>query len=442
MAEVETRERQDGAQQKAPAPTTADAAPRDDAGQKRQAPEADAPDEEDDADESGKETPAAQRKGRRRSIIIRIVFAVIVLAAIIAGVLYWLSTRGLESTDDAYTDGRAVTIAPQVSGYVVELDVNDNQFVHKGDVLVRIDPRDYQAARDRAAGALAVARGQLAGAQASLARAKITFPAELTAAQGNLAIAKGNAFRAETDYKRQHGITREATTQENVDASTAALQQAQGQIQQAQAQVTQATPVPQNIDIAAASADQLSGQVQQAQADLDQANLNLGYATIRAPQDGWVTRRNVEVGNYAQPGSTIMDLVSPQVWVTANFKENQLNWMRPGQPVSISVDAYPGLTLKGHVDSIQEGSGSRFSAFPAENATGNFVKIVQRIPVKIDIDSGMDPDQPLPLGLSVEPSVTVGTTKPQGNAGGRDPSTGRDVPAVNPVGVTQPPAQK
>jgi membrane fusion protein, multidrug efflux system len=129
--------------------------------------------------------------------------------------------------------------------------------------------------------------------------------------------------------------------------------------------------------------------------------------TIHAPQDGWVTRRNVEVGYYLQAGQGIMNLVTPEVWVIANYKENQLSRMRPGQVVDITVDAYPSLKLSGHVDSVQMGSGSRFSTFPAENATGNFVKIVQRVPVKIDIDSGLDPHIPLPLGLSVVPTVKV-----------------------------------
>ena len=368
-------------------------------------PAARAPKEGDDKD------PAEERKRRRRSTLIRLVFALLLIAGVIVGVIYWWSGRDDVDTDDAYTDGRAISIAPRVSGYVTELNVNDNQFVHQGDVLVRIDPRDYQAARDQQAGTVAIAKGQLAAAEAGLARAKVTFPAALAAAQGNLAIAQGNLYRAQTDYKRQHAISREATTQESVDASTAALQQAQGQVQQAQAQVQQATPVPQNIDEAAAQKDQLSGQVQQAEAQLAQADLNLGYTVVRAPQDGWVTRRNVEVGNYAQPGTAIMNIVSPQVWVTANFKENQLDRMRPGQAVDISVDAYPGLKLRGHVDSVQLGTGSRFSTFPAENATGNFVKIVQRVPVKIDIDSGLDPAIPLSLGLSVEPTVRVGDTK-------------------------------
>jgi membrane fusion protein (multidrug efflux system) len=357
---------------------------------------------------------AAERKRRRRSILIRSIIVVVLIVAAIAGGIYWYTGRDLESTDDAYTDGRAISIAPQVSGDVVELDVNDNQFVHKGDVLIHIDPRDYTTARDQAAGALAIARGELAGAEAGLEKADVTFPAQLAAAQGALQIAQGNLANAQAEYHRQHAIARAATTEQAVDQSTAALQQAEGQVKQAEAQVQEATPVPQNIDQARAMRDQLQGTVQQAQAQLARAELNIGYTVVRAPQDGWVTRRNVEVGDYAQPGATIMDIVSPKVWITANFKETQLDRMRPGQKVDISLDAFPDLKLQGHVDSVQLGSGSRFSAFPAENATGNFVKIVQRVPVKIDIDSGMDPKVPLPLGLSVDPTVHVGDTPPAG----------------------------
>ena len=350
---------------------------------------------------------------RRRSVLIRTIFVIAVIVAVIAGATYWFLNRNLETTDDAYTDGRAIAIAPRVSGYVVELDVNDNQFVHRGDVLIRIDPRDYQAARDQAAGALAAAQGQLAGAEAALAKARIVYPAALAAAQGQVQIAEGEQFKAQTDYRRQHSLGA-ATSQQAVDASTAASQQAQGQLAQAQAQVQQATPVQENIDEAKAQRDQLEGQVKQAAAQLAQAELNLGYTVIRAPQDGWVTRRNVEVGDYAQPGATILSLVSPDVWVTANFKETQLDRIRPGERVDIGVDAFPSLKLEGHVDSMQLGSGSRFSSFPAENATGNFVKIVQRVPVKILIDSGLDPKVPLPLGISVEPTVHLDDTRPAG----------------------------
>jgi membrane fusion protein, multidrug efflux system len=192
-----------------------------------------------------------------------------------------------------------------------------------------------------------------------------------------------------------------------VDAATATLQQAQAAVSQAEAQVLEASPVPQQIGQADAQVGQQKGQTEQAQARLDQANLNLDWTVVRAPQDGWVTKRNVEMGNYVTAGQQILSIVSPEVWVTANFKETQLTWIRPGQPVTIAVDGYPQLRLKGHVDSIQLGLGSKFTAFPPENATGNFVKIVQRVPVKIVIDSGLDPKIPLPLGISVVPTVKV-----------------------------------
>ena len=214
-------------------------------------------------------------------------------------------------------------------------------------------------------------------------------------------------FQAQTDFKRQHAVTREATTQQSVDQSTAQLQLAEGQVAAAQAQVQQAEPVKQNIGEAEQQVSQIAGQLAQAQAQLNQAKLNLSYTIITAPQDGWITKRNIEVGNYLQVGASIFSIVTPQVWVTANFKESQLNQMRPGQKVNFQVDAYPHLKLEGHVDSIQLGSGSRFTAFPPENATGNFVKIVQRVPVKLIIDRGMDPAVPLPLGISVEPTVTL-----------------------------------
>ena len=165
--------------------------------------------------------------------------------------------------------------------------------------------------------------------------------------------------------------------------------------------------MPQNISQAEAQAHQLEGQVAQAKAQLAQAELNLSYTRLVAAQSGYVTKRNVEVGDYTQPGASVLSLVTPEIWVTANFKEDQLARLRPGQKATIAVDAYPQLKLRGHVDSLQLGSGSKFTAFPPENATGNFVKIVQRLPVKILIDSGLDPNLPLPLGISVEPTVDV-----------------------------------
>jgi membrane fusion protein (multidrug efflux system) len=363
--------------------------------------------EEPAAARPSKPTGAPPAKKKRNSPVPAIVLGLVIIVAAVGGGYYWWSTKDEESTDDAYTDGRAVTIAPQVGGYVAELDVTDNQFVKKGQVILRIDERDYIAARDQARGQLEAAQGQLAAAKAGVLVAQKNFPARLAAAQAKLESARAALVNARADARRQHAVSRGATTQQQVDQADANLLQAEANVAQAEADVQQATPVRDNIDQIAAQASQIDGQVAQAKAQLAQAELNIGYTVLRAPQDGWVTKRNVEMGNYLTAGASVMSLVSPEVWVTANFKENQLNRMRPGQHVDIAIDAYPGLKLKGHVDSIQLGSGSRFSAFPAENATGNYVKIVQRVPVKIVIDSGLDPNLPLPLGLSADPVVTL-----------------------------------
>jgi membrane fusion protein (multidrug efflux system) len=285
--------------------------------------------------------------------------------------------------------------------------VNDNQFVHKGDALIHIDPRDYEATLEQAQGQLAAANGQLAAAQQGFAVAKINFPARLEQAQAQLKDAQANLFKAQTDYKRQNTLPRAATTGQQIDYADAALRSAEAQVASAEAAVLQATPVKPNVEQVGAQVKQLSGTLMQAEAAIKSAQLNLDWCVVRAPQDGWITKRNVEVGNYIQPGAQIFSIVSPDVWITANFKENQLNRMRPGQRVTIDVDSYPALKLVGHVDSVQLGSGSKFTAFPPENATGNFVKIVQRVPVKIIIDSGLDPNLPLPLGISVEPAVAL-----------------------------------
>ena len=344
------------------------------------------------------------QKPRKTRIVVTIAAGALVAASAIA---YAILGGGAVSTDDAYTDGRAITVAPHVAGYVSALEVTDNEFVRQGQVLVRIDCSDYFAARDHARGALESARGQLAAAQSDLGLAKVTYPARFAQAQAELASAQANLFKAQTEFQRQHDVPTEATTAHDVDFATADQRTAAGQVAAAQAQERMAEPVSLNIAEAQAHVEQLRGEVERSQGDLDQAQLNVGRCDITAPQDGWVTKRAVERGDYLQVGQQIFAIVSPEVWVTANYKETQLTHMRPGQKVAIRVDAYPKLKLKGHVDSIQLGSGGRFTAFPAENATGNFIKIVQRVPVKIVIDSGLDPEQPLPLNLSVEPTVQV-----------------------------------
>jgi len=353
-----------------------------------------------------KDRAAEATRNKHRPVVIAGGILVVVLLTA-GGLFYWLSTRNLQSTDDAYTDGRAITIAPQVSGMVVSLDVTDNQFVKQGQSLVHIDRRQYETDRVQAEGALATAKSQYVGLQFGAEIARKNFPAQLAQAQAQLASAKANLAKAQADYDRQRSLSKPATSQQEVDAATAALKQAQAQVMLAEAQVTQNSPVPERIGETDAQVGQLKGQVELAQAKLDQADLNLSWTVVSALQDGWITKRNVEKGTYVTPGQQIFSIVAPEVWVTANFKESQLADMRKGQPVKVKIDAYPALDLRGHVDSIQLGSGSKFTAFPPENATGNFVKVVQRVPVKIVIDSGLDPNIPLPLGISAEPTVNV-----------------------------------
>lgn len=353
----------------------------------------------------GKDTRNDNDKPRRRWPLF--VLAAVVLIAVIAGVVYWFLTRGLESTDDAYTEGNAIAFAAKVSGYVTDLRINDNSFVHKGDLLLKIDPRDYIAARDQAKAALSLARSQLSSSQVDLEITRVRAPATLMQAKAQLAQAQANQSQARRDYNRLRAVDPRATTQTNIDQATAQLATNDAQVKSAQAQVQVADLVAQTIQAAEDTVTQRKAQVEQAEANLAAAEVNLSYTELRAPQDGRITRRNVDMGTFLQAGQQVFYIVTPQVWVTANFKETQLADIRPGQQVSMEVDAYPDLHLHGHVDSIQQGSGARFSAFPAENATGNFVKIVRRVPVKIVIDSGLDNDHGLPLGISVEPTVTV-----------------------------------
>ena len=344
---------------------------------------------------------------RKSNMMPRIIFGGVVAALAIGGTVYWLSTRGTESTDDAYTDGRLATIAPKVGGYVTALNITDNMKVKAGQVLIEIDPRDYANARTKAIATLAFDQAQLDNARSLLDIARVRYPADLESAKAAVESAKASLTRAHSDHDRLRKVDSRATTQTQIDASTQAEIAAQADVAEAQAKLHTAQLVQQQVAAVEAQVKQLEAQVESAKSDVEQAQLNLGYTKLIAPFDGWVTKRNVEQGSYVQPGQSLFSLVSPDVWVTANFKEAQLTEMRPGQKVRIDVDAYPGLKVEGHVDSIQMGSGSRFTAFPAENATGNFVKIVQRVPVKIVIDSGVDKDHPLPLGLSVEPTVTT-----------------------------------
>ncbi|MGF6542366.1 HlyD family secretion protein [Paraburkholderia youngii] len=345
-----------------------------------------------------------QKKPGKKPLII--LGAVVILIGIV-GFVWWFATRNEVTTDDAYTDGNAITMAPKVSGYVVTLAVDDNLFVHKGDLLLVIDKRDYQAQVDQAKAQLGLAKAQLNAAQVQLDIARVQYPAQYRQAKAQTSSAEANLREAQAAWQRQHSVDPRATTQQNVDTADAQRQSAGASVEQARAQQRTASLVPQQLREAEASVDERRQQVHQAEAQLEQAQLNLSYCEVRAPSDGWITRRNVQLGSFLTAGVSLFSIVTPQVWITANFKESQLERMRPGDKVKVEVDAYPKLDLRGHVDSVQLGSGSRFSAFPTENATGNFVKIVQRVPVKIIIDEGLPRDHPLGLGLSVTPKVNL-----------------------------------
>ncbi|EKM0363115.1 HlyD family secretion protein [Cronobacter turicensis] len=373
--------------------------------EKRQDPQDDNSKNEDNGKGSGKgEGETRKRPGKKPLIILGIVVIIMVIGAII----WWFMTRNLETTDDAFIDGDAVTVAPKVAGYVTELRVKDNQRVKKGDLLVVIDPRDATAQRDQAQAQLSLAESQLHQAQAQLALAKVQYPAQRDQAKAQVLRAQAELANARAEYQRQRGVDPRATSKQNIDAASAQLRSAEAGLANAQAQLDVAEQVQLQIRQQETNVEARQSQVAQARAQLQTAELNLSYTEVRAPFDGYVTKRNVQNGTLVQAGSALFSIVSPDIWVVANFKESQLERMRPGDNVEISVDAFPDLELQGHVESIQQGSGSRFSAFPAENATGNFVKIVQRVPVKIVIDKGLENwNQPLPLGLSVEPEVTV-----------------------------------
>ena len=253
----------------------------------------------------------------------------------LGGLYYWWAYRNIESTDDAYTDGRAVVIAPRVAGNVVSLDVTDNQFVKKGQPLIHIDPSQYRIDREQAEGSLETAKHQFARTAIWRGDRPQEFSRPARSGAGATRQRQRQSHKGAVRLRPPARLSKQATTRQDVDAATAALKQAQAQVALTSAQVTQNSPVPQRIGETMSQVGQWKGQIEQAQARLDQANLNLAWTVVEAPQDGWITKRNVEMGNYVAPGQQIFTIVAPEVWVTANFKENQLAHMRPGQPARI-----------------------------------------------------------------------------------------------------------
>jgi membrane fusion protein (multidrug efflux system) len=405
------------------------------------------------------ETGTTGRLGGRGRMIA--IVAVVVIAVV--AFFVWHSS-GRQTTDDAQIDGHITQVSSRVGGTVVKMNVQDNQLVKAGDVLVELDPRDYQVAVDRAKAELADAQanasaatsgipitevststgvssatGGLVEAQAGVGIADSQIDAaraQLVAAQARQRDREATAVKTTRDVERLKGlVAKEEIPQQQFDAAVAAAEsaratadaarsevaaaetaiavaeqrarQSRGTAAQAQAAVQATRTAPQQLQVTRARAAMAEARVQQSAAALAQAELNLQRTHIKAPSSGIVSRKNVEVGQVVQPGQPLFALVSQDdLWVTANFKETQLKDMRAGQRAKITVDAV-GREFDGHIDSIAPATGARFSLLPPENATGNYVKVVQRVPVKIVFDPGQDPEHRLRPGMSVAPSVST-----------------------------------
>lgn len=385
----------------------------------------------------------------------KIGFIIVIVLAIIVGFAYWLWARNRVSTDDAYVDGHIFVITPRISGFVSQVHIDDNQFVKKDQPLVSLDSTDYEVA-------LAQAEAQLSDSRSTLTSLEMGVPLQLdqTAEQVRGAKAELNSLHetleqilreeeaaaeevkrleaqyhlAELDFKRKTILRKgEAISQQTMDESEANYKSVLAQLRNAQAKLesvkkqgaSQASNIElrkANVALAATGGKEAEiksrqveaqkAKVRLAESQVKQAELNLSYTKITAPVDGYVTQKNIEPSQFVTPGQRLLEIVPlqpPNVWITANFKETQLTYVRPGQPVAIEVDTYPGVVIKGKVDSIMTGTGSVFSLLPPENATGNFVKVVQRIPVKIIIDERQEGTIPtLRLGMSVIPTIYTG----------------------------------
>jgi membrane fusion protein, multidrug efflux system len=389
-----------------------------------------------------------RRAGLLRNPRAKLVLLVAIIVLLLAGVLLWRYFGSYESTDDAQIDGHVNSVSARVSGHVIKLNVEDNQYVEKGTVLVEIDPTDYQVAVARAradfadAQAQATAAGinvpltsvstssQVAGTQAGVANAKAGIAAtrqQLAATQAQVAEAEANNVKSQNDLVRyKQLIDKQEISQQQydqavaaakasaaaleaaraaADATAAQVEQAQSKLLQANADLRTAQTAPQTVRATRSRAISAQASADRKKAELQQAELNLQYTEIVAPVTGVVSNRTVEVGQNVQTGQEMMKIIPLEdIWVTANFKETQLRQMKPGLKADIAVDAN-GRTYRGHVDSIAGASGARFSLLPPENATGNYVKVVQRIPVKIVFEPGETKSHELRPGMSVVPKV-------------------------------------
>lgn len=409
----------------------------------------------------GAENGAAKGAGSRTKLWL--ILGILAVAGAIGGFLYWQHASVREETDDAQVDGHIHPVSARVGGTVVRLLVKDNQTVKAGDVLLEIDPTDYQVAIDKAKADLAEAEAELSASTtqvpiisttsrsnlSSAAAAVNQSRANVAAAEKQIDAAQARLLSAQAVVRQQQAlhdraakdlermktlVAKEEISRQQFDASAAAAAASRAQVDAAQAQVHEAEQsvhtaksrleqakagvgiaeanaqaaeiAPQQVAASQARAASARAKVLQRKAELEQALLNKGYSVVRAPIAGVISQRSVEAGQVIQPGQPLLAVVPlDDIWIVANYKESQLAHMKAGQKVELTVDAYGGKVFQGHVDSIAAATGAKFSLLPAENATGNYVKVVQRVPVKIVLEPGQDPDHSLRPGMSVVPTV-------------------------------------
>ncbi|HEY0429858.1 MAG TPA: HlyD family secretion protein [Pyrinomonadaceae bacterium] len=455
----------------------------------------DAPEHTEDNSEETETTEGEEKAGpkKKRNKKPLIIGGAVLLVAAVVGLIYWLYARQFESTDDAFIEGDIVQVSPKISAYISKIYVSGNQFVHKGELLVELDTKDYELRLEQAQAQLRAAQAQRNQSQANVDLTRKTTEASQTQARSNVQTTRSNVSQtqvaanakqtqirqaqnavktaqaalaqtraqvpqveanlalAQKEYNRrltlyntgdiskqlldqalnalqtaqaqanearkqidvaqsrvneaQSGV---ATAQENYRQALAQINVSESQVGESAGRLEDAAAAPQRIAVSETQVGTSEATIEQAQAAVHQAELELSYTKIYAPDDGYITRKTIEEGQFVQPGAPLMAISqSDEVWVVANFKETQLELMRVGQSVDISVDAYPNETFHGKIESFQAGTGSRFSVLPSENATGNYVKVVQRIPVKIVFNEPPDKVHLLVPGMSVEPRVKV-----------------------------------
>lgn len=368
------------------------------------------------------ESTEEDHRGRRRALFIVITLFVVFGAAI---AVYWFMHRNLVSTDDAFIQADVVHIAPRIPGTVTKVYVNDNDRVKEGQLLVQLDPTDYEAALAQAKANLASAKADHASSKSAMQLVKKTSAASIDHARAALASARAAASNAHTNLKRYKTLyAKDEIAQQRVDTARTQVKTADARVRQAQAGLTQAQAAPEKIAAKKAQSKAASARILQARAALKQAQLNLAYTKIRAPQAGKITQKAILPGSQVAASQSMFAIVANDPWVIANFKETQLTHMRPGQPVTMTVDAYPDHTFHGHVQSMQSGTGAAFSLLPPQNASGNFVKVVQRVPVKIVFDDLAHTGLMLAPGMSVEPSVNTAPGAADKNSHGHNPDNG------------------